>query len=281
LTASNGTNVEISGAAKVKLKVDELLLSTAGVVSPDVDQLILGLDWLCLHGVEWKHGADFVCIRGTKVALYSGVELKRNTETMQPSEMESAPSEVEVAGIKVMISPVERRAEAARGSQEARVSSKVEAYAGAEGRTLAALGTPSSVVQMREREMMTAVRQSLKRRTGQGVEQSSAAPPHWQNKRENRRGCFHCGSWRHRIRYCPRRQQERQVDERGEVTSTRMGATETANPETEGVDSMSSDELFEGISIPETPPWMLGKATGIGCARDEARGGSPDSATSM
>ena len=76
LTASNGTNVKISGAAKVKLQIGELLLSTAGVVSPNVDQLILGLDWLCLHSVEWKHGADFIYIKGTKVALYSGVELR-------------------------------------------------------------------------------------------------------------------------------------------------------------------------------------------------------------
>ena len=86
-TAANGTGVKIAGAAKVQLQVGEMFVCTAGVVSPDVNQLILGLDWLCLHEVEWRHGADFACIKAAKIALYSGMELRRSMEAVQRSEV--------------------------------------------------------------------------------------------------------------------------------------------------------------------------------------------------
>ena len=102
-----------------------------------------------------------------------------------------------------------------------------------------------------------------------------------ENQRKDRRGCFGCGSWCHRVRECPQ-EQRREPDDRisDVVTSTGMDAMRPIDPSARE-DSMSSDEWYEGIAVPETPPWMLSKTTGSGCARDEARGGSPDSATSM
>ena len=102
-----------------------------------------------------------------------------------------------------------------------------------------------------------------------------------ENQRKDRRGCFRCGSWCHRVRECPKKQRRESDDRMSDaVTSTGMDAMRPIDPSARE-DSMSSDEWYEGIAVPETPPWMLGRATGIGCARDEARGGSPDSATSM
>ena len=139
--------------------------------------------------------------------------------------MKYSPTEVEVAGMRVMISPVKRRTEAENCSQETRVASKVEAYAKAEGRVLGSQGIPSPVNQMKEMEMRKAVQQSMKLWTRQQIERGGAGLPSWKNKKKSRRGCFHCGSWRHRIRDCPQRDLERQDARRGEVTSTGVKAT--------------------------------------------------------
>ena len=207
------------------------------------------------------------------------VEMRRNREVKRRNEAKTTLGEIGTTGTYVIISPAEGHADAI-GSQGKRVASKIAAEADEEKKVMAGRGNSSPAIRLGEVDATEAARQSLTRRTGQRVEQESAVPPRWRNKRGKRRGCFHCGSWRHQIRHCPQRQLERQGNGGGEVTSTGMGATGTTNLDAKREDSMSSDELFEGMAIPETPPWMLGRSTGTTGGEEEARGGSPDSVAS-
>jgi len=56
LWAANGTEIEIVGEVTVPLLLDGRCIDTTALVSPDVEEVILGSDWLQAHTCLWDFG---------------------------------------------------------------------------------------------------------------------------------------------------------------------------------------------------------------------------------
>jgi len=54
VTAANGTDITILGHVTIDFTVHNLALTAALLVAEDVNELILGYDWLLLQGVDWN-----------------------------------------------------------------------------------------------------------------------------------------------------------------------------------------------------------------------------------
>jgi len=54
VTATNGTDITILGQVCLGFLVQQLQMSADFLVAKDVDELILGYDWLQLQGVNWN-----------------------------------------------------------------------------------------------------------------------------------------------------------------------------------------------------------------------------------
>jgi predicted aspartyl protease len=62
--AANGTEVEVTGETKVALKLDGRRIETFALVSPDVEEVMLGADWLQTHNCLWDFGNGKLYIDG-------------------------------------------------------------------------------------------------------------------------------------------------------------------------------------------------------------------------
>jgi predicted aspartyl protease len=62
--AANGTEVEVTGETKVALKLDGRRIETFALVSPDVEEVTLGADWLQAHNCLWDFGNGKLYIDG-------------------------------------------------------------------------------------------------------------------------------------------------------------------------------------------------------------------------
>ena len=71
LWAANGTEIEITGEATVPLLLDGRCISTRALVSPDVEEVMLGSDWLQAHDCLWDFGHGRLFIDGRAAVTLS------------------------------------------------------------------------------------------------------------------------------------------------------------------------------------------------------------------
>ena len=69
--AANGTEMEIVGEAVVPLMLNGQRISTQALVSPDVDKIMLGADWLQEHKCVWDFGRSQLYIDGRPAVVLS------------------------------------------------------------------------------------------------------------------------------------------------------------------------------------------------------------------
>ena len=51
--AANGTEIEVTGETTVALELNGRFLTTFALVSPDIEEIMLGSDWLRAHSCLW------------------------------------------------------------------------------------------------------------------------------------------------------------------------------------------------------------------------------------
>ena len=71
LWAANGTEIDISGEATFPLMLDGQCIWTTALVSPDVEEVMLGSDWLQDHNCLWDFGRSRVFIDGRAAVTLS------------------------------------------------------------------------------------------------------------------------------------------------------------------------------------------------------------------
>ena len=102
LTAANNTEIRIEGQVQVKIKIEGQTLSSTFLVSPNIDEIILGRNWLAQNSVIWNFGANRVAINGKRCKLYdqpkgvlrckrcrisTDVDLPANSEAVVPADL--------------------------------------------------------------------------------------------------------------------------------------------------------------------------------------------------
>ena len=71
LYAANGTEIALLGEVELTLSMTGQELTAAVVVSEEVDDLILGIDWLGRHRCRWSFAQNLIEIDGQVVRLIS------------------------------------------------------------------------------------------------------------------------------------------------------------------------------------------------------------------
>jgi transposase InsO family protein len=71
LYAANGTEIEIMGEATIELRLDDLTFDAECIVSEFVDELLLGLDFMETHEMQWDFSRRVVKLCGRQLVLYS------------------------------------------------------------------------------------------------------------------------------------------------------------------------------------------------------------------
>ena len=71
LWAANGSEIEIAGEAMIPLLLNGRCLSTRALVSPDVEEVMLGSDWLQAHECLWDFGRGELYIDGQAAVTLS------------------------------------------------------------------------------------------------------------------------------------------------------------------------------------------------------------------
>ena len=100
LFAAGGHKLPLSGTTTITMKIGDQTLETEVLVSKHIDEVMLGLDWLVTHNVQWQFGAGTVGINKQQFLLHSKHDVHRcrrlvttvdtwlepNTETLIPAE---------------------------------------------------------------------------------------------------------------------------------------------------------------------------------------------------
>ena len=71
LWAANGTEIEIVGEVTVPLLLDGRCIDTTALVSPDVEEVMLGSDWLQAHNCLWDFGRGRLFVDGRAAVTLS------------------------------------------------------------------------------------------------------------------------------------------------------------------------------------------------------------------
>ena len=69
LYAVNGTETDLLGEVELTLKLADFEVTSAVVVSEEVDDLILSIDWLGRHRCRWSFAQNLIEIDGSVVRL--------------------------------------------------------------------------------------------------------------------------------------------------------------------------------------------------------------------
>ena len=70
-TPANGTEIGLLGEVELTLSMSGQEVTAAVVISEEVDDLILGIDWLGRHGCRWSFAQNLIEIDGKVVRLIS------------------------------------------------------------------------------------------------------------------------------------------------------------------------------------------------------------------
>jgi hypothetical protein len=97
LRAANGTAIPVLGETTIWMNVGTLTLPVTGLVTEHVDEIMLGIDWLVAHKVQWDfdkgkllmYGQEYqLCSRASgrhwirKVVLQTDVNVPPRAETV-------------------------------------------------------------------------------------------------------------------------------------------------------------------------------------------------------
>lgn len=69
LRAANGTEIKVVGRIRLPVMISHCRFVAEFVVSPNVDEIILGRDWLSQNSVKWDFGGNSITIEGTTISL--------------------------------------------------------------------------------------------------------------------------------------------------------------------------------------------------------------------
>jgi len=69
LRAANGTEISVIGRHATSVAVNRIHTNADFLVSPNVDEVILGRDWLTENSVQWDFAKGLIKIRGKTVTL--------------------------------------------------------------------------------------------------------------------------------------------------------------------------------------------------------------------
>jgi len=72
VTAANGTDITILGQVRLGFSVQQLEMSADLLVAENVDELILGYDWLRLQGVNWNFQDRQLILHSATIPLTNG-----------------------------------------------------------------------------------------------------------------------------------------------------------------------------------------------------------------
>jgi len=93
LHAANNTEISVEGSVSVPIAIDRLRFRSTLLVSPNVDEVILGRDWLCENKVAWDFGAHQLTIHGNKCTLrHRNVDTPRLRRCRASSDVHVPPS---------------------------------------------------------------------------------------------------------------------------------------------------------------------------------------------
>jgi hypothetical protein len=71
VNAANGSTIDIEGEAIVDVVVEGYRVKTRFLVSPNIRDRILGIDWLSDNNVTWSFNGQEISISGHRIALHS------------------------------------------------------------------------------------------------------------------------------------------------------------------------------------------------------------------
>jgi hypothetical protein len=92
LRAANDTTIRVDGQIDIKLTIDKQQLYSKFLVSPNIDEIILGRDWLREHNVLWGFRSDVVHINGRPCSLHTRQQPPRCKRCRLGSDVEIPPS---------------------------------------------------------------------------------------------------------------------------------------------------------------------------------------------
>ena len=70
LLAANGTRITVSGETVLTLKVDGMIFKVPTLVTPQLDGLILGLNWMNSQALVWRFGQGWLELCGRRVKVH-------------------------------------------------------------------------------------------------------------------------------------------------------------------------------------------------------------------
>src|SRR5207245_2010417 len=70
--AANKTQIALLGEADIELELGSLMLPTTVLVSNNVAEAMIGIDWLRGHNCEWSFANDELKIQGMRFPLTTG-----------------------------------------------------------------------------------------------------------------------------------------------------------------------------------------------------------------
>ena len=96
LSAANSTPILVTGLSELSLTINKRLYPTTFYVSPNVDEVILGRDWLASNSVVWNFGENRVLIHGVQCKLHhrhdnnaTGMLCRISTDVVVPAHSEA------------------------------------------------------------------------------------------------------------------------------------------------------------------------------------------------
>jgi len=69
--AANGTPIPVLGSTRLGFTVQNMIMHADFLISDDVDEIMLGIDWLTENGCKWHFERKEIEVRGRPVALKS------------------------------------------------------------------------------------------------------------------------------------------------------------------------------------------------------------------
>ena len=107
LWAANGTEIEIIGEATLPLMLDGRRILTTVLVSPDIEEVMLGSDWLRAHNCVWDFGRGCVFIDGhAAVVLSRKRQLCCRRVFVQEDSVLPPRQQVDVPARSTLLSPI-------------------------------------------------------------------------------------------------------------------------------------------------------------------------------
>ena len=106
LWAANGTEIEIVGEVTVPLLLDGRCIDTTAIVLPDIEEVMLGSDWLQAHNCLWDFGRGRLFVDGrAMVTLYHNRPLCCRRVFVQDDVVLPPRQETDVPAHSTLLSP--------------------------------------------------------------------------------------------------------------------------------------------------------------------------------